>query len=60
MNGDGGVDFYFVPTLLIELLEQKIISANKVEKRKNQWGILVECQNLEFVKKTFRDFYKKS
>ena len=60
MNGDGGVDFYFVPTLLIELLEQKSISANKVEKWKNQWEILVECQNLEFVKKTFRDLYKKS
>ncbi len=58
-NGDDKVDFYFVPTLLIELIRQKSISASKVEKWKNDWQILIRCKDEKFVKNTFRDLYNR-
>ncbi|MCY4223619.1 MAG: hypothetical protein OXF06_02175 [Bacteroidetes bacterium] len=54
-NGDDRVDFYFVPTLLIELIQQKSISVNKLKKWKNNWDILVKCKDQEFVKNTFQE-----
>ncbi|MCY4171158.1 MAG: hypothetical protein OXF08_06115 [Bacteroidetes bacterium] len=56
-NGDQKVDFYFVPTLLVEILGQKSISANKVERWKNNWEILTKCTDLEYVKTTFKSLY---
>jgi len=54
-NGDDKTDFYFVPTILIEKLNQKSISANKLEKWKNNWKILEECKNEAFVLDLFQD-----
>jgi len=54
-NGDDKTDFYFVPTILIEQMKQKSISANKVEKWKNNWKILEECKNRAFVLDMFQD-----
>ncbi|MCY4000056.1 MAG: hypothetical protein OXF84_04490 [Bacteroidetes bacterium] len=54
-NGDDRVDFYFVPTLLIELIQQKSISVNKLKEWKNNWDILVKCKDQEFVKNTFQE-----
>jgi len=58
-NGDDKVDFYFMPTLLIEMLGQKSISTNKIERWKNNWEILVKCKDKEFVENTFRGLYNQ-
>ena len=42
-------DLYFVPTILIEKLNQKSISINKVIKLKNNYEILKHCKNYEWV-----------
>jgi len=36
-------------------MKQKSISANKVEKWKNNWKILEECKNRAFVLDMFQD-----
>ncbi|MCY4561671.1 MAG: hypothetical protein OXC03_05070 [Flavobacteriaceae bacterium] len=58
VNGDDKIDYYFLPTLIIEQLEQKSISANKVERWKNKWEILRECKNREFVQRIFESLLK--
>jgi len=42
-------DLYFLPTLIIEKLNQKSISINKIQKLKNNYEILKRCKDLEFV-----------
>ncbi len=53
-NGDKEINFYFVPTIYIEKLKQQSISIKKIQQTKNNWEILRECKNLEFVRKTFQ------
>lgn len=42
-------ELYFIPTLLIPLLGTKSISLNKVKFLKNNYSILENCKNKEFV-----------
>lgn len=42
-------DLYFVPTILIEKLGQSSISLNKIEALKNNYEMLDNCKNSEFV-----------
>ena len=46
---DDSFDLYFVPTILIEKLGQSSISLNKVEKLKNNYEMLNNCKNADFV-----------
>jgi len=47
--GNNSYDLYFVPTILIEKLNQKSISIKKVEKLKNNYFILRNCKNYNLV-----------
>ncbi|MBW2031719.1 MAG: hypothetical protein JRJ31_21915 [Deltaproteobacteria bacterium] len=40
---------YFVPTILIEQLEQKSISLKKIESLKNNYEMLENCKNKDYV-----------
>ena len=42
-------DLYFVPTILIEQLTQKSISIRKIEALRNNYEILENCKNKDFV-----------
>ncbi|MGK7884605.1 MAG: hypothetical protein AB4057_08265 [Crocosphaera sp.] len=42
-------DLYFVPTILVEKLNQKSISLNKVAMLKNNYEILERCKDRDFV-----------
>lgn len=44
-ESNGSFDLYFVPTVLIEVLEQKSISINKIQALKNNADILENCKN---------------
>ncbi len=48
-NGDTEIDFFFVPTIFIEKIGQKSISTSKVRKSKNNWTLLENCKNEDFV-----------
>jgi len=52
-NGDKEIDFYFIPTIYIETVKQKSLSINKIPQTKNNWKLLEECKNPEFVRKNF-------
>jgi len=49
-------ELYFIPTCLIEVLNQKSISINKVTKLKNNYQILENCKDKEFVIKKSREY----
>ena len=42
---DNSFELYFVPTVLIECLEQKSISINKIQDLKDNYFILENCKN---------------
>ncbi|HNW24371.1 MAG TPA: hypothetical protein PKI37_02820 [Candidatus Cloacimonas sp.] len=42
-------DLYFVPTVLIEILDQKSISLKKIPFLKNNYDILEKCQDSDYV-----------
>lgn len=46
---DDSYDLYFVPTILIEKLEQSSISLSKINALKNNYGMLDNCKNSEYV-----------
>jgi len=46
---DDSYDLYFVPTILIEILGQSSISLNKIKSLKNNYEMLDNCKNPEFV-----------
>jgi len=46
---DDSYDLYFVPTILVERLEQDSISLNKIDALKNNYEMLDNCKNAEFV-----------
>ena len=52
-NGEKEIDFYFIPTLYIEKIGQSSLSVNKIPQAKNDWKILLNCKDKEFVEKTF-------
>ena len=49
-------DLYFVPTLLIEQLNQKSISLRKIESLKNNYEILERCKDKDFVVTKCKEF----
>ena len=52
-NGDSQVDFYFIPTLYVEVLGQGSISKNRVGVTKNNWTLMENCRNVTYVKSVF-------
>ncbi len=42
-------ELYFLPTIIIELLNQKSIAISKVEKLKNNYEVLEKCKDSKFV-----------
>ena len=44
-NGERQIDFYFVPSILIEAIGQKSISIKKVQPGKNNWELLSYCRD---------------
>jgi len=54
--GNNKFALYFVPTLLIEELNQKSISLNKVEPLKNNYEILENCKNKDFVVQKCKEY----
>lgn len=44
-TNDNSFELYFVPTVLIECLEQKSISINKIQDLKDNYFILENCKN---------------
>jgi hypothetical protein len=46
---DDSFDLYFVPTILLEILGQKSISLKKIDTLKNNYGMLDNCKNPEYV-----------
>lgn len=48
-NGDTQIDFFFLPTLYIEKLNQKSIALSKIQFAKNDWEILEHCKNDDYV-----------
>lgn len=53
---NGSFDLYFVPTILIEHLTQKSISLNKISFLKNNYQMLENCKNVNFVLDKCRDY----
>ncbi len=50
---NGSFDLYFIPTLLVEMLSpQKSISINRVHFFKNNYDVLINCKDRDFVIKT--------
>ncbi len=47
------IDFYFIPRLLIDQLNQKSLSVYKIPNAKNNWEILDKCQDPDFVNQEF-------
>ena len=44
-NGEGRIDFYFVPTVFIEAIAQKSIRISKVQPGRNNWELLSYCRD---------------
>jgi hypothetical protein len=55
-SGKDSFELYFVPTILIERLNQKSISLNKIKSLKDNYEILENCKNSEFVIRKCKDF----
>ena len=53
---DDEPELYFVPTLLIAALDQKSISINKIKALKNNYPMLENCKNWEFVYKKAKEY----
>lgn len=52
-NGDKEINFYFIPTIYIEQIGQKSISVNRIPQAKNDWDILMNCKDHEFIGRIF-------
>lgn len=48
-RGPDSFDLYFVPTILIEQLKQKSITLKKIEGLKNNYEMLENCKNKDYV-----------
>lgn len=49
-------DLYFVPTILIEKIKQKSISIHKIETLKNNYEMLENCKNKDYVLLKSKEF----
>lgn len=49
-------ELYFVPTVLIEQMNQKSISLNKIDALKNNYFILENCKNRELILKQCKEY----
>ena len=58
-NGDKKINFYFIPTVFIEILGQKSLSVKKIPQAKNDWEILLRCKEEDFVKEKFAELIAK-
>lgn len=54
--GKDSFELYFVPTLLIEQMNQQSISINKIEAFKDNYFILENCKNKELVLEKCREY----
>ena len=52
-NGDAEINFYVIPTIFVEKIQQKSLSINKIPHTKNNWELLRRCKEIEFVDATF-------
>ncbi len=52
-NGESRIDYYFVPTIYVEHINQKSKSANLLEDTKNNWTLFKNCKNRSFVSDFF-------
>ena len=59
INGDSETNFYFIPTLFIEMIGQQSLSINRIPQAKNDWEILVQCKDVDFVTAKFYDLIPK-
>lgn len=55
-KGDDSFDLYFMPTCIIEALNQKSISLGKTETLKNNYDILERCKDKEFILNKFKEY----
>ena len=53
-NGDSRIDFFFIPTLYIEKLDQGSISIRKILAARNNWELLKKCKDEEYVMEVLR------
>lgn len=54
--GENRFELYFVPTILVEQLNQKSISTRKIQALRNNYEILENCKNREFVLRKCREY----
>ncbi|MCE2413672.1 hypothetical protein J4G07_06680, partial [Candidatus Poribacteria bacterium] len=54
--GDNAFELYFVPTVLIEELNQKSISINRISDLKENYFILENCKNREVIIDKCREY----
>jgi len=54
--GGDSFELYFVPTVLIEQLNQKSISINKIKALKNNYEILEKCKNKNFILRKCKEY----
>jgi len=54
--GGDQFDLYFIPTILIEVIDQKSISLNKIKVLKNNFEMLENCKNPDFVLSKSEEF----
>ncbi len=52
-NGDKLTDYWIIPTIYIDFLRQKSISVNKIRLAKNNWELMENCKDADFVMSTF-------
>jgi hypothetical protein len=53
---NGSYELYFVPTILIESLNQNSISVNKVKQLKDNYEILERCKDKEFILQKAKEY----
>ncbi len=54
--GNDSYELYFVPTILIEQLNQKSISINKISLLKNNYEMLKRCKDRDFVLRKCKEY----
>lgn len=52
-NGESRIDFYFIPTIYIELINQRSKSVNLLKVAQNNWELFRNCKNREYVVRLF-------
>ena len=52
-NGEARIDFYFIPTIYIELINQRSKSVKLPKVAQNNWELFENCKNREYVVRLF-------